>query len=260
MISLANSKQIRIPTHYQFGITSATLDNPDSFEVHKFTVTSLPPTPGGAPPVQQKTGQQQTMQSSGGQSSAKGGEIPSELPDTLAATIKSQEAQFEDLHNRLQILNHQVQNILKEVEVLTSKEEERWTQLMNRIIPVHDQVVETQQVQQRIEKIVNALQRDIEGKDYKETLTSLQNAVRDTHSSLMRQLPQSMNESTYYTKPISDLANVRFCSRHLLQAEDGYIHRHHFHDPNRAHGRVHRIQASEGYGEEVLVSVGAFYR
>lgn len=159
--------------------------------MHRFIVASLPSS-GDASKAQKN---QQTMQSSGGQTSSSANKIPDELPDTLAASIKSQEAQFADLHNRLQILNHQVQNIFKELELLTSKEEERWTQLMSRIVPVHDQVVETQQVQSRIEKIVNALQRDIEGKDYKETLASLQNAVRDTHSSLMRQLPQSMNDS-----------------------------------------------------------------
>lgn len=39
------------------------------------------------------------------------------------------------------------------------------------------------------------IQRDIEGRDYKESLSSLQKAVRDTQADLMSSLPKSMSAS-----------------------------------------------------------------
>ena len=51
---------------------------------------------------------------------------------------------------------------------------------------------------QGIESTVQRIQRDIEGRDYQQSLTNLQNALRDTQSNLMSSLPQSMSQSRFH--------------------------------------------------------------
>jgi mannose-binding lectin 1 len=46
-----------------------------------------------------------------------------------------------------------------------------------------------------VERVVYSIKADIEGRDYKDHLTALQQTVRDHHSSLMMHLPQTMGHS-----------------------------------------------------------------
>jgi len=48
---------------------------------------------------------------------------------------------------------------------------------------------------QAIERTVQAIQRDVEGKDYQGQLAKLQDTLRDTHSSLIESLPRTMTQS-----------------------------------------------------------------
>lgn len=116
-----SSSKISLPSGYYFGITAATGEQPDSFEVNKFIVTSSIPhnhdnvVKGGAPPIQN---QQQSPNTPQLQKLDRFPGMPEVLPDKMPEEIKSQEDQFADLHNRLQTLSHQVAMVFAELEEL----------------------------------------------------------------------------------------------------------------------------------------------
>ncbi|KAB8289815.1 hypothetical protein EYC80_010102 [Monilinia laxa] len=106
------SNKIKLPLGYVFGVTAASAENPDSFEIFKFVVTTDSHAPDDQ--VQNHAGQnqqqfqaannpppnqQQNHQQNQGQDQKL--DIPGETP---ASDYKSSDAQFADLHNRLQAM------------------------------------------------------------------------------------------------------------------------------------------------------------
>ncbi|KAK8136631.1 lectin family integral membrane protein [Apiospora sp. TS-2023a] len=135
--------KVSLPSGYNFGITAASADNPDSFEVFKMVVmTENLGAQGGAPPSQQNQGQQQQQQQQqeqvvinrGGYNSEKnmprggnGGNEPFDdaIPDQSADSIVSTKAQFADLHNRIQSINHHLSTIFRTVAAHGTMDEKR---------------------------------------------------------------------------------------------------------------------------------------
>ncbi|KAK8058981.1 concanavalin A-like lectin/glucanase domain-containing protein [Apiospora phragmitis] len=114
--------KVSLPTGYNFGLTAASADNPDSFEVFKMVVmTENLGAQGEAPPAQQNQGQQQeqVVVNRGGYNSEKnmprgsgnGNEPFDDSPDSITST----KAQFADLHNRIQSINHHLSTIFRTV-------------------------------------------------------------------------------------------------------------------------------------------------
>ncbi|RFU30597.1 hypothetical protein B7463_g5738, partial [Scytalidium lignicola] len=103
------SDKIKLPVGYYFGMSAASSDNPDSFEVFKFIVNTDEREPEIQDP-NQFTQQQQLVQSEQAQdgpvNNAAEGDIPSfsDPPEVQASVIKDADAQFADLHNRLQAM------------------------------------------------------------------------------------------------------------------------------------------------------------
>ena len=115
-----SSDQISLPSGYYLGLTASTAEQPDSFEIQKFIVTSGIPhehqnvLKGGAPASQPPL---QRLDKLPG--------LPGVLPDKMAEEVKGTEEQFADLHNRLQGLTHQIANIFSEFEQMGRKMEDR---------------------------------------------------------------------------------------------------------------------------------------
>ena len=190
--SCFSSNKISLPSGYYFGITAATAENPDSFEVYKFVVSS-----GTAP-------QQQTKQQSGPpvQQEQKPPSLqkldrfpgsPEAVPDKAADEIKSQDAQFEDLHNRLQGLTHQLANIFGEFDALSKKLDQRHNEVMGGMPTVpHDAINAMNKRQERMERDIQQLRRDVEGRDYRQHLNSLQEAVEGVRGGITEHLPDTL--------------------------------------------------------------------
>jgi len=130
------SDKIRIPNGYNFGITAASADNPDSFEVFKLVVLSddnnshqhqeqgsahpdayaKPQEMGSKIPTENKQapppphGQKMSFGRSG---QVADDPFDSAIPDQEATKIAGTAAQFADLHNRLQSLNHHLTSIFR---------------------------------------------------------------------------------------------------------------------------------------------------
>lgn len=168
-ISLKQS-QVRLPSDYSFGISAATPETPDSFEAFKFTLTTLSATPqqdnNQAPPVPTETS------------------LPT-LADALASSFKSQDSQFEDLHNRLQVLAHAMDALYREITKLAKESEGRHQQLVQNSL-VTDKLNAIDQKIQTIESMVQ---------EHTGQFATLQRILRDSHSKLTVGLPEHMTES-----------------------------------------------------------------
>lgn len=169
--------QVKLPSDYSFGITAATAEIPDSFEAFKFTLTTLPST------LQQENQAQQPPTET----------VLPTLADTLASSFKSQDSQFEDLHNRLQVLSHAMDALYREITKLAKESEGRHQQLA-QILPVTEKLNAMDIKIQTIESIV---------REHSGHLSNLQTILRDSHSKLTVGLPQHMTES----KAPSQLSN-----------------------------------------------------
>lgn len=167
-ISLKHS-QVKLPSDYSFGISAATAETPDSFEAFKFTLTTLPSTPQRGNQAQQAP--TETV-------------LPT-LADALASSFKSQDSQFEDLHNRLQVLAHAMDALYREITKLAKESEGRHQQLAQNS-PVTEKLNAMDQKIQTIESIV---------REHSGQLANLQAILRDSHSKLTVGLPQHMTES-----------------------------------------------------------------
>ena len=180
-----SSNKITLPSDYYFGLTASTADQPDSFEMYKFIVESGIPhehrnVAKGTPP------QLQRLDKFPG--------APEAVPDSVADDFKSQEDQFADLHNRLQGLTHQVANIFGEFDQLSRKLEERHNQVMGGMPSMpHDKLDNLNRRMDNIERTLDQVKRDVEGKDYREHLNQLNQAIAKVQGGLTDTLPDNIN-------------------------------------------------------------------
>ncbi|KAH8595040.1 concanavalin A-like lectin/glucanase domain-containing protein [Bisporella sp. PMI_857] len=134
-----DSTKIKLPIGYNFGLTAASTENADSFEVFKFVVTTESHTPDIVDPHAdphagwgEYTGahhqefenvkplKQQGGNSKGARNHAKDGDIPTysfdDPPDAPASQFKNSDAQFADLHNRLQAMMKHINALANEIQ------------------------------------------------------------------------------------------------------------------------------------------------
>ncbi|KAL1969740.1 hypothetical protein VTN77DRAFT_8293 [Rasamsonia byssochlamydoides] len=186
------TNKVVLPTGYTFGITAATPDTPDSFEVFKFLLRS---NNDRSPPVQQQQQQQQQQQSNqqpiNGRYSYDGN-----ADDRPASDYKTSEQQFADLHNRLQFLNHATNNIYKEISALARKIDSNQQSTASR-----DQLSALDARLQRIEQALQTLQRDAESKDYRNQFAQLHRAIETSHLSLTEALQTSLFHMIHAASP-----------------------------------------------------------
>lgn len=194
-----SSDRITLPSGYYFGITSATGENPDSFEVNKFIVSS-----GAAPPSSNDPGQGD-RQVGGAPPRERGNDridsfpgAPEALPDSAADMIQSSQEQFEDLHNRLQGLTHQIANVFSDIDKLSRKMEERHNEMLSRMptVPV-DTIMGMNRRLEGMEGTLAKVLRDVESKDYRQHLNSLQQSVDHMKGGLTEHLPDTIGQSKF---------------------------------------------------------------
>ncbi len=128
------SDKIRIPSGYNFGVTAASADNPDSFELFKLAVLTSEnhheqhgkdhhDNQASYGTTDQGKAQRMTFGRSG-QASIED-PFDNAIPDESAEKITSSKSQFADLHNRLQSVNHHLSTIFRSVAQYATIDEQR---------------------------------------------------------------------------------------------------------------------------------------
>jgi mannose-binding lectin 1 len=198
-----DSKKIKLPQGYSFGISAASAENPDSFEVFKFVVTTDSHTPDVEQPKadnqpryaaanQARNTNQNRNQNQNQNSNPGTGDIPafSDPPEVPADQIRSQDAQFADLHNRLQAMmkhistlnrdfNHYQQDAKSYNDILVAQ--------IARLESLLAKVDGLANLERKIDEIkgdVRQTKSDLHNQLDRQ-VTSLKTTVRDQHHSML---------------------------------------------------------------------------
>jgi lectin, mannose-binding 1 len=193
-----STDKIQLPEDYYFGLTAATADNPDSFEIDEFVVISEPPSHPAPPAAQQSSasGSQGGDQAPPLQKLDRFPGSPEALPDKNPDEIKGTDAQFEDLHNRLQGMTHQTANLFQEFDIQRKTLDHMLQTIMAALPPNHENhIVSINKRLDHLEQMVHKMSRDLETRDYKEHITDLQSAVESIRGGLREHLPDTMKTS-----------------------------------------------------------------
>jgi mannose-binding lectin 1 len=198
-------------------VSASSAENPDSFEVHKFIVSTTGSYTREEPNMkkkdyinsqlhqqqqnlaaqqghEQQTHKQNQAQQQNYGSSTSQNDIPKMLEDVLAGNIRSQQDQFADLHNRIQIINNRVFEIAETVEKIQRQNDERWNELMHRIVPIDDRGAATIRNVEKVERTTMQILRDLENKDFKDMMNQIHRALDRNHGNVMQSLPGMMGD------------------------------------------------------------------
>lgn len=166
-----------MPPEYYFGLTAASAETADSFEVYKFnlftsrSIAREEPRRAQPPPAGQPDNRDNAP-----------------IPETQTLPTAQSDAQFDDLHNRLQTMAQSIDSLFQEVKQLADKSEGRHQELARNVIAA-DRLSSMDQRLQGIEKTM---------REYQGQFSSLQGILKDSHSSLVEGLPKHMSDSKYW--------------------------------------------------------------
>ncbi|OKL57639.1 hypothetical protein UA08_06980 [Talaromyces atroroseus] len=182
------SPKVALPAGNVFGVTAATPDNPDSFELFKFLVT----------PVAQATAQFSDQQ-----------QVPIEARSE--SNVQSNEINLGSLDD----MNSRIHQVSQEVSQISQHLDERHQELLNRISsaisssgsssessPQNDARLDAiNERLRRIENVLSDLQRDGSGRDYRNQFNQLHKAIENSHVSLTEALQTSIFNMITATTP-----------------------------------------------------------
>ncbi|KAK3948544.1 concanavalin A-like lectin/glucanase domain-containing protein [Pseudoneurospora amorphoporcata] len=176
---------------YSFGITAASGENPDSFEVFKVVVLS-------EDDQQQQPGENQkpfggTTHDENGQkrpymSFGRSGQaaIPdpydNAIPDVEANSITSSKAQFADLHTRIQSINHHLSSIFRSVAQYGGQHQEMLVE-MKGLLTKLDRFASVENKLENLEREVRSMRSELTAR-LKESEHSIKYHVTDKHEDL----------------------------------------------------------------------------
>ena len=174
--------KVLLPANYYFGVTAASSDTPDSFEVFKF-VTSIPPAHIDRDHLTQKV-----IPREGGKTDA---ETIKLLDDVLASSLKSQDMQFADLHNRLQVTGHQIENLFHELSRLTGMIQGRMEELHHEL-PKSEQVRSLESRIGALEHTVETFRNEFHQKDWTPNFNDVHSSLKARTDNLIADLPDRL--------------------------------------------------------------------
>lgn len=166
-----STPKVSLPVDYAFGLTAASADPPDSFEIFQFKLSNT----GGA--TKQPVGNSGSQQAMGG------------VTDPAAAGSAGSSAQFDELHNRLHALSKSIDSLYGEIA--------RATQTQQEIL----QLLRSSNVQgnidsklNNVDRLVSEMHRDIKEADHKGQYEKLNAKIDQTHEGVTKHVPDRLRD------------------------------------------------------------------
>ncbi|KAJ5940281.1 hypothetical protein N7516_000449 [Penicillium verrucosum] len=162
-----STNKVALPAGNTFGITAATPENPDSFEVFKFILD----TP------------QQPIRN----------QVPNQPAQPVTntgteATMNGLAAQIADISGRIQLTGKATNTILQELMNQAPKADQRHAELIQKSLAQDRQLAQFDSRLSRVEQLLQVLQTDVQSKDYSGRFNQLHETLRSSHLSLSENL------------------------------------------------------------------------
>ncbi|OAL38479.1 hypothetical protein AYO20_02128 [Fonsecaea nubica] len=174
--------KVALPLDYGFGMTAASADPPDSFEVFGFTLSSLT-----APPATQESNQQAFSQNQNQ------GQGMMQMEDHPASYYTTTETQFADLHNRLNLISKSIQNLFGEVQRVSATLESRHAEILARM-PNSQSIASLDNRVANLDRVVSSLEKELKTGDHRTQFAKLSEQIAETHVGVTEQVPQRVRE------------------------------------------------------------------
>ncbi|KAI0123861.1 concanavalin A-like lectin/glucanase domain-containing protein [Xylariales sp. AK1849] len=193
------SDKVSMPIGYNFGITAASAENPDSFEIFKMVVMTenLGAEHEGTGFKNQNEQQEQVYMNRGGHDHEKNmpvtaddGKWEEDVPDASADAITSSKSQFADLHNRLQSVNHHLSTIFRQIATQGTIGEKRHEETSGLIHDVKlllsklDKIEGIQNQVQSLEREIKSIRSDTATK-VKDSENAIKRLLGDSHGTML---------------------------------------------------------------------------
>lgn len=192
-----------LPSGNTFGITAASAENPDSFEIFKFALSVPDAAAPGSQSYQHRPYESQHVPNNNKQNSNPNQQ---QAPNVDNSVIDNR---LNDMQNRLQVLMGITERLLTEMQSLSSKVDERHQDALKKLAPNRDQAGQIEQRMQRIENMLQAVQKDVKNSDLKKQFNKLQDSLKSSHSGVIEHL-QSTSHRTYMSFSILEFFQSRF--------------------------------------------------
>ena len=170
---------------YTFGLTAASAETPDSFEIYKFQLFSSH--------SEGEKGQRQVQQQSSTQASE---DRPPAYP--------AYDAQFDSLHNKLQDLARAIQKV-EDTIGLVHRDSENQHRDISRGLVNRDTINSVISQNDKIERIERTIST------FESRFSALQGVMKDSHDSLTEGIPKHLSNSKFplppsFSRPAFDLS------------------------------------------------------
>jgi mannose-binding lectin 1 len=116
--------------------------------------------------------------------------------DAPASSFKTDETRFEDLHSRITTINHQLDILFHDLSTFKTETEKRHVEMKSQI---QGYAEHNKHLLETIHSLMDRVLRDVEGKDYKESLTNLHQAVAEGNQAVLMSIPHAVNTSKFST-------------------------------------------------------------
>lgn len=175
-----STPKITLPTDYIFGVTAASADPPDSFEIYKFVVSHEgvtrppPPPPPPSPKVEPNTKADSNTQQ------------PIKFNSDSDRVLN---IQFDNLHNRIQALSKTVDTLYTELQI--SRQTQKDILDLLRSSNVQGNI---DSKLNNVDKLVSEIHRDVKSTDHKNEYAKLNEKIERTHESITEHVPGRLRE------------------------------------------------------------------
>lgn len=190
------SDKVSLPSGYTFGVTAATPDSPDSFEIFKLVVMSDRQV-GGNSQYQSRQNQPPKRDNNIGTEPINPDDFDEGLPDVNPDIFQTSREQFQDLHNRLQSTNHQLSSVYRSVSRHHQLDETRHNEVKQLLGDLKADLQKLDQVDALVSRI-SALEKEVRGvrndlgKKMRDNERSFKAYLGDHHATLSQTLVDSV--------------------------------------------------------------------
>ena len=185
------TEKVTLPPDYNFGMTASSADPPDSFEVFMFTLTSVNAPPPAHQQITQQNQQNQQQQQIQPQTGGMTGMFQAD--DTPASQFTTSDAQFADLHNRLNLISKSISTLFTEMQRLSTTLDSHQKDLLSRI-PSSQSLSTLDTRVSSLDRTVSSLEKELKSGDHSGQFAKLSEQIAQTHLGVTEHVPQRLRE------------------------------------------------------------------